>query len=86
MLIEKVSPITGKVHKLELPVTEEKIAQWKSSGTTIQDAFPELTPDEREFLLTGITSDEWDSLFDIKGREMAAQEAAEVSNIISMPL
>lgn len=32
-------------------------------GALIQDAFPTLTPDEREFLLTGMTADEWDELF-----------------------
>jgi hypothetical protein len=29
----------------------------------IQDAFPTLTADEREFILTGITSEEWDEIF-----------------------
>jgi hypothetical protein len=53
MLIKKVSPITGKENEMELPVTQEKIAQWKKSGNTIQDSFPELNPAEREFLLTG---------------------------------
>lgn len=32
-------------------------------GTMIQDAFPTLSADEREFLLTGITPEEWDELF-----------------------
>lgn len=32
-------------------------------GELIQDAFPFLTYDEREFILTGITAGEWDELF-----------------------
>lgn len=32
-------------------------------GVLIQDAFPFLTPDEREFMMTGITPEEWDRLF-----------------------
>ena len=32
-------------------------------GYLIQDAFPFLTPDEREFLMTGITPVEWAELF-----------------------
>lgn len=32
-------------------------------GRLIQDAFPTLQPDEREFLQSGITPDEWKELF-----------------------
>jgi hypothetical protein len=28
----------------------------------IQEAMPNLTPDEREFIKTGITNDEWDMM------------------------
>ena len=31
-------------------------------GALVQDAFPFLSGDEREFLLTGMTPDEWDDL------------------------
>lgn len=34
-----------------------------AGGALIQNAFPFLTPDQREFLMTGITPDEWDDLF-----------------------
>jgi calcineurin-like phosphoesterase family protein len=36
---------------------------YNQEGYHIQDAFPYLTEDEREFILTGITADEWDELF-----------------------
>jgi len=29
----------------------------------IQAAMPDLNPDEREFIMTGMTSDDWDSMF-----------------------
>jgi hypothetical protein len=32
-------------------------------GKLIQDAMPELSADEREFVKTGITGEEWDQLF-----------------------
>lgn len=32
-------------------------------GAHIQNALPLLTPDEREFLLTGMTPEEWDAAF-----------------------
>ena len=35
----------------------------RNAGGLIQDAFPFLSPGEREFLMTGITPEEWDSIF-----------------------
>jgi hypothetical protein len=32
-------------------------------GTLIQNAFPYLSPSEREFLMTAITVEEWDKIF-----------------------
>lgn len=39
--------------------------QWDAwqNGALIQNAMPELTADEREFLLTGMTPEEWDATF-----------------------
>lgn len=33
------------------------------AGVLIQDAFPTLAADEREFLMSGITKEEWESIF-----------------------
>jgi len=33
------------------------------NGALLQDAFPELTPAEREFIHTGIVDSEWQNLF-----------------------
>ncbi len=61
MIIHRRSLIAGKTNTMDLPVTEEQIETWQNGGL-IQDIFPELTPDEREFIKTGITSDEWQKL------------------------
>ena len=66
MLITKTSPFSGNTNIMEIDVTEEQIALWES-GTLIQNAMPHLTPDEREFIKTGITSEEWDSAFSDEG-------------------
>tara|TARA_R100000234_G_C4931634_1_gene148761 strand:+ start:601 stop:747 length:147 start_codon:yes stop_codon:yes gene_type:complete len=47
---------------MEIDVTEEQIALWES-GVLIQNAMPNLSADEREFIKTGITPEEWDSAF-----------------------
>ena len=58
----RTSPVSGITRSLEIPCTEEQMAAYKN-GALIQVAFPNLTADQREFILTGITKDEWDELF-----------------------
>tara|TARA_R100001163_G_scaffold43776_1_gene33018 strand:- start:63 stop:263 length:201 start_codon:yes stop_codon:yes gene_type:complete len=66
MLITRTSPFSNQTNIMEIDVTEEQIALWES-GTLIQNAMPHLTPDEREFIMTGITPEEWDSAFSDEG-------------------
>ena len=53
MLIERIHPFTGKLNAMELPVTKEQFQRWRD-GELIQNAMPNLTPDEREFIMTGL--------------------------------
>lgn len=62
MIIKRRSRFTGKFHEMDLPVTQEQLDNW-AAGTFIQDAMPHLTPDEREFIMTGVTKEEWDAVF-----------------------
>lgn len=62
MLISKRSAFTGAIHTLDLPVTEAQLERW-NGGELVQDVFPHLTAPEREFLMTGITEDEWNEVF-----------------------
>ncbi len=62
MLIKRVSYMSGIEHEMEIDITEQQLQKWKD-GMMIQYAMPALTADEREFLMTGITPDEWDNLF-----------------------
>lgn len=61
MQITRTSMLSGKTHTMDLPVTREMLIQWER-GFLIQDAMPHLSPDEREFLMTGIMPDEWDQM------------------------
>jgi len=47
---------------MDLDVTGKQIVAWEK-GELIQNVFHHLTPDEREFIKTGITPDEWDQMF-----------------------
>jgi len=62
MLIERKSMVSGKVHAMDLDVTQDQIAAW-NSGMYIQDAMPQLNDEQREFMMTGITPEEWDATF-----------------------
>jgi len=50
---------SGIERTLDLPVTEAQLTAW-TSGTLCQNAFPHLSADEREFIMTGVTAEEWD--------------------------
>jgi hypothetical protein len=47
-----------------LPVDEDRIRQYfGGSRVLVQDLFPELDADQREFLMTGATPEEWKGIF-----------------------
>jgi hypothetical protein len=62
MLVSRVSSLTGKTSEREIDVTEAQLNHWKS-GVLIQHAMPNLSTDDREFLISGITPEEWNSHF-----------------------
>lgn len=58
MVITRQSSFTGRVHSMDLNVTEAQLNRWEA-GELIQNVFPDLSPDDREFLMTGVTAEEW---------------------------
>ena len=59
MKITRTSPFSGTINTREIAgVTIDKLQQWKM-GAKIQDVFPELSADDREFIITGITPEEF---------------------------
>ena len=63
MLVFKESILSGEVSSMMLDVTQEQLDQYAAGNGLIQNIFPNLNPDEREFLMTGITPSEWDATF-----------------------
>jgi len=61
--VHKQSCITGKHHSMVLPTRQGELEHWEENMTLVQDAFPHFTPDQREFLISGSTPDEWNELF-----------------------
>ena len=62
MNITRRSPIDGETYTMYMEITKEQVARWQD-GELIQTVFYFLSPDEREFLISGITPNQWKDLF-----------------------
>ena len=60
MQITRTNPFNGSVNTRDLDITEQQIAAYEA-GALLQNAFPNLSADDRESFKTGI--DNWDELF-----------------------
>ena len=63
MIVTRISPLTGEVHEMDLDISPAQLELYDDFGVLLQDAFPNITPAEREFIKTGITPEEWDQYF-----------------------
>lgn len=62
MQITRKSILSGIVRTREIDITPGQFAAWQQ-GLPIQDVAPHLSADDREFVMTGITPDEWEAAF-----------------------
>ena len=62
MNITRVSTLTGEENTLRLPVSQVQMERWEM-GELAQDVFPHLSSSQREFIISGITEEEWDHAF-----------------------
>ena len=58
MIVPKVSLLTGVTHKRDINVTQEQLKR-HANGELIQTVCPDLSAEDREYLISGITQDEW---------------------------
>ena len=65
MLLTKRSPYTGINNTMEINITHEEYLAWINDPrrALIQEKWPALTPDEREFILSGYTPSDWEMMF-----------------------
>ena len=61
MKITRTNPFNGEINTIDIDVTDEQVQAYMD-GALIQNAFPQLTAGEREFILTGITEECWEAL------------------------
>lgn len=63
MMVTMKSSITGNYATINLPITQAQWEEWKNPThrRLVQDIFPQLSNEQREFLMTGITPIEWET-------------------------
>ncbi len=61
MKITRTNPFNGEINTIDIDVTDEQVQSYMD-GALIQNAFPQLTAGEREFILTGITEECWEAM------------------------
>jgi hypothetical protein len=63
MIVNRLSHLTGKVNQMEIPITPQQLVLVENREGTIQQIVPHLSAEQREFLMTGMTPEEWNAAF-----------------------
>jgi hypothetical protein len=67
MTVIRKSQYSGNIYTMDMDVTPEQISRYEKGGILLQEAFPQLNADEREFIKSGMTALEWEELFNGEG-------------------
>ena len=62
-VIIDLTDINGKQKRQTMTLLVADLVSWGKGEKLIQNALPYLTVAEREFLMTGLTQEEWDDIF-----------------------
>lgn len=66
MLVQRISDLTGQLNSMDIPSLHEAdlnkylVDRSMCPACSLSDLLPQLTEDERIFVSTGVTQDEWD--------------------------
>lgn len=56
-------PFNGQFNTIDINITREQYNRFIEGKENIQTIMPNITADEREFLISGLLPDEFDQLF-----------------------
>ena len=59
----RVSILDGKIYEMDLPIKPDDLVTYLDRKAHVQDIFPYLSAGEREFIINGITPEEWEKNF-----------------------
>lgn len=62
MIIVRKSPVTGKMNYRNISITDKQYLDWES-GEVIQDVMPDISPEDREFIISGCTPEDFKYLY-----------------------
>jgi hypothetical protein len=74
MIVTRTSPFTNEVNTRVIDCTPEQMNDYLEGDKTIQIVFPDLSAEDREFIMTGITPKEWDEIFGVESPEDFGEE------------
>ena len=60
--ITRTSMLTGIDRTKTFDITYDQYYAWYTEGELIQNAMPNLSASDREFIMTGMTDEEWNAL------------------------
>jgi hypothetical protein len=63
MIIKRKSTYSGKIRSKDIPVDPQDWAMYQSGFGPLYEVIPYLNNEDREFILSGITPDEWKTAF-----------------------
>lgn len=63
MYIKRKSVISGIERTRSIPVNPDDYMAWKAGLGSIQDLMPYLNDSDCDFILSGITAEEWEDMF-----------------------
>ena len=63
MKVTRRSIVSGKTHTKDLPITPAQYVKYIRGEGYIQDIMPDLPPEDREFIINGVTPEEWNNVF-----------------------
>jgi hypothetical protein len=63
MIVQRVSILDNKIYEMDLPIKPDDLVAYLDGKGHVQDLFPYLSADQREFIMSGITPEEWNKAF-----------------------
>ena len=63
MKVTRRSIVSGKTLTKDLPITPAQYVKYIRGEGYIQDIMPDLPPEDREFIINGVTPEEWNNVF-----------------------
>jgi hypothetical protein len=63
MNVTRKSVLTGKTRTRNIPVKKEDLAMYEAGYTSMNETMGYLSPQDKEFIMVGITPNEWSNAF-----------------------